>query len=77
MVEVVGNNIFLKEERIKDGKRSSMTVPPDDLVRNPVRNYLPDRFNELRYRIFSHFFDYLSKNLYSSFGLRMISMQVR
>ena len=65
MVEVVRDDVFLKEDRIKDRKGSSMGIPANDLVGKAIRNYFPDRFNELGYPIFSHFFDYLSKFIYS------------
>ena len=59
VIEVVGDDILLEELRIKDGKRSSMVVPADDLVRIGIRNNFPDCLNELGYYISPHFFDSL------------------
>ena len=76
MVEVVGDDIFLKEQSIKDRKRRSMAIPANDLVGKAIRYNFPDRFNELGYPIFPHFFDYLSKFIYSkkpTYSIRIIS----
>ena len=68
VIEVIGDDILLEELRIKDGKRSSMVVPANDLVRIGIRNNFPDCLNELRYYISPHFFDsqqiYIEKNGY-------------